>query len=144
MSRLVLDQHDSPSSSDLFVRSCDFSRQVSFPSLGWILTLRNRRSIGFRSYLYLGLCFFNSIGSFILVVARIGLESFLSPIFPPSSPLSLVHWSAPFPRDHVPTPWGSCLPFPLSALYLCHAMAHKSSYDMSSRVLITLGRSRVI
>ena len=59
------------------------------------------------------------------------LEPFLPPFLPPSSLLPLGRSSAPFPRCHVPEPFGPFLPAPLLALYPFQAMTHTSSYDTS-------------
>ena len=45
--------------------------------------------------------------------------------------LPLVHSSAPFPRCHIPDPFGPFLSAPLPALYPFRVIAHTSSYDMS-------------
>ena len=100
-------------------------------SLRCALALRNRSDIEYRSYItFASACV--SIASVVFVAVPIGvaaLGAFLAS-FPPSSPLPLAHSSAPYPRYHVPAPFGPFLPAPVPVLYPFHTIGHTSSYDV--------------
>ena len=104
-------------------------------SLRHALALRNRGSVGFRSCFAFGFALAFSLSPW--QSGLLPLEPFSPPFFP-SSPLPLVHSSAPSPRCHVPDPFGPFLSAPLPALYPFQAIAHTSSYDMSLLVCESL------
>ena len=126
------------------LRLCCWSTSMD-NSLRYALALRNRNNIAFRSCLCLCLCF---CFHWILCPChgtRLPLEPFLPPFFPPSSLVPLVHSSGPFPRCHVPDPFGPFLSAPLLAWYPFPSdRTHVVVWHVVARVLITLCRLRVV